>query len=100
MGEEGQRIPAGPGAAGRGVDRARAGRVDPAARRIEERQVHDRRVADAGGVRKKSSDLVREREAVKFAAIADWAESKTYPVAFMCGQLGVSGTTGCWCRSP
>jgi putative transposase len=27
---------------------------------------------------------------VKFAAIADWAASKTYPVAFMCEQLGVS----------
>jgi len=27
---------------------------------------------------------------VKFAAIADWAASKSYPVAFMCVQLGVS----------
>jgi putative transposase len=27
---------------------------------------------------------------VKFAAIADWAACKTYPVAFMCKQLGVS----------
>jgi transposase InsO family protein len=27
---------------------------------------------------------------VKFAAIADWAASKSYPVAFMCEQLGVS----------
>lgn len=27
---------------------------------------------------------------MKFAAIADWAASKTYPVAFMCKQLGVS----------
>ncbi len=27
---------------------------------------------------------------MKFAAIADWAASKTYPVAFMCAQLGVS----------
>jgi putative transposase len=27
---------------------------------------------------------------VKFAAIADWADSKTYPVAFMCRELGVS----------
>lgn len=25
-----------------------------------------------------------------FAAIADWAESRTYPVAFMCRELGVS----------
>src|SRR6266508_94164 len=39
---------------------------------------------------KKSSDLVREREAVKFAAIADWAASKSYPVSFMCAELGVS----------
>ena len=41
-------------------------------------------------LRKKSSDLVREREAVKFAAIADWADSDSYPVAFMCRELGVS----------
>jgi len=27
---------------------------------------------------------------VKFAAIADWADSDTYPVDFMCAQLGVS----------
>ena len=27
---------------------------------------------------------------MKFAAIADWADSKTYPVAFMCRELGVS----------
>jgi putative transposase len=27
---------------------------------------------------------------VKFAAIADWAESKEYPVSFMCEYLGVS----------
>jgi len=27
---------------------------------------------------------------VKFAAIADWADSKAYPVEFMCAQLGVS----------
>jgi putative transposase len=27
---------------------------------------------------------------VKFAAIADWAASKEYPVAFMCRELGVS----------
>jgi putative transposase len=27
---------------------------------------------------------------VKFAAIADWADSKSYPVAFMCRELGVS----------
>ena len=27
---------------------------------------------------------------MKFAAIADWADSDTYPVEFMCAQLGVS----------
>jgi len=27
---------------------------------------------------------------VKFAAIADWADSESFPVAFMCRQLGVS----------
>ena len=27
---------------------------------------------------------------MKFAAIADWADSQTYPVGFMCDQLGVS----------
>jgi putative transposase len=27
---------------------------------------------------------------VKFAAIADWADSKEYPVSFMCRELGVS----------
>ena len=27
---------------------------------------------------------------MKFAAIADWAESDSYPVTFMCAQLGVS----------
>ncbi|PIE26968.1 MAG: hypothetical protein CSA58_06835 [Micrococcales bacterium] len=45
---------------------------------------------DAGRVRKKSSDLVREPEAVRCAAIADWAEEGEYPVTFMCKQLGVS----------
>src|SRR5262249_11519124 len=44
------------------------------------------------GVRKKSSGLVRERPAVKFAAIADWAASKEYPVDFMCRELGVSSS--------
>src|SRR2546423_15042306 len=50
----------------------------------------ERRAEDAGRVRKKSSDLVRERQAVKFAAIADWAESSDFPVEFMCRELGVS----------
>lgn len=38
----------------------------------------------------KSSDLVRERQAVKFAAIADWADSDDFPVEFRCRELGVS----------
>ena len=58
-----------------------------------------RRTPDAGRVRKKSCGLVREREAVKFAAIAEWADtgayqhrclSGAYPVSFMCDELEVS----------
>src|SRR5665811_247585 len=90
MGEEDERFSAGADSAGRGADRVRAARVDPVARRTQGREGHDRRVADAGGVCKKSGDLVRERQAVKFAAIADWADSNSYPVAFMCVELGVS----------
>jgi hypothetical protein len=43
----------------------------------------------------KSSGLVRETTAAKYAAIADWAEQKAYSVTFMCDQLGgcVRGTT-------
>ena len=37
-----------------------------------------------------SCGLVRERTAVKYAAIADWAADKQYPVTFMCAQLGVA----------
>jgi hypothetical protein len=37
-----------------------------------------------------SSDLVRERQSVRFAAIAGWADSGDYPVSFMCAWLGVS----------
>src|SRR5664280_1449360 len=37
---------------------------------------------------KKSGDLVRERQAVKFAAIADWADSNSYPVAFHVRRAG------------
>src|SRR5450759_732603 len=90
MGEEDERFSAGADSAGRGADRVRAACVDPVARRTQGREGHDRRVADAGGVCKKSGDLVRERQAVKFAAIADWADSNSYPVAFMCVELGVS----------
>jgi putative transposase len=45
----------------------------------------------------KNSDLVCERKAVKFAAIADWADSDEYPVTFMCRELGVS-TSGYYDR--
>lgn len=38
----------------------------------------------------KSVHLVRERPAVKFAAIAGWIESGEYDVEFMCRQLSVS----------
>src|ERR1019366_6435518 len=33
---------------------------------------------------------VRERQSVRFAAIAGWADSDAYPVSFMCARLGVS----------
>lgn len=36
----------------------------------------------------KSGDVVRERQAVKLAAIADWVESEEYTVEFMCAELG------------
>jgi putative transposase len=37
----------------------------------------------------KSGSLVRETTAVKYAAIAGWADAKEFPVTFMCDQLGV-----------
>ena len=37
-----------------------------------------------------SSGLVREPTAVKYAAIADWAQEKEYSVAFMCAELRVT----------
>ena len=39
---------------------------------------------------RKSRDLVCEKRAVIFAAIADWVDTNSYPVNFMCEQLGVS----------
>src|SRR5512144_2157493 len=90
MGEEGQGCAGVGGAAGCRVDGLGASRTDPTASRGGRRQGHDRRAQDAGRVREKSSDLVRERKAVIFAAIADWADSGSYPVAFMCDHLGVS----------
>src|SRR5512144_128254 len=90
MGEEGQGCAGVGGAAGCRVDGLGASRTDPTASRGGRRQGHDRRAQDAGRVREKSSDLVRERKAVIFAAIADWADSGSYPVAFMCEHLGVS----------
>src|SRR5882724_12470190 len=80
MGEEGQRV--------QRIDEYPAGGFR--ARRTGAVAGGERRAQDAGGVRKKSCDLVRERQAVKFAAIADWADSESFPVAFMCRQLGVS----------
>jgi hypothetical protein len=42
------------------------------------------------GTSQKNSNLVREGTAVKYAAIADWADDKQYPVTFMCAQLGLT----------
>jgi transposase-like protein len=39
---------------------------------------------------KKSCRLVRERTAVKYATIADWATDKQFTVTFMCAQLGLA----------
>jgi len=36
------------------------------------------------------NDWVIDLDITKFAAIADWADSNSYPVAFMCVELGVS----------
>src|SRR5882724_10128785 len=80
MGEEGQRV--------QRIDEYPAGGFR--ARRTGAVAGGERRAQDAGRVRKKSSDLVRERQAVKFAAIADWADSSDFPVEFMCRELGVS----------
>src|SRR5674476_302922 len=53
--------------------------------------IRDRQTpSDGGGVLAKSRDLVCEKRAVIFAAIADWVDTNSYPVNFMCEQLGVS----------
>jgi putative transposase len=41
-------------------------------------------------ISRKSSGLVRERTAVIYAAIADWANEGEYSIAFMCDQLDVA----------
>src|SRR5665811_690790 len=74
----------------RSFGRVRTSRTGPATRRDERCQITERTTVNAGGFCKKSSDLVRERQAVKFAAIADWADLGTYPVVFMCTELEVS----------
>src|SRR5674476_107989 len=99
MGEESKKCERSRDAARRAVGRVRAGRTGPAARRDQGCQIRERTIVDAGGFRKKSGDLVRERQAVKFAAIADWADLGTYPVVFMCAELEVSAratTPGVW----
>src|SRR5665647_2610940 len=90
MGEEGTRCERSCDTTGRSVGRVRTSRTGPAARRDQGCEIPERTIVDAGGFRKKSSDLVRERQAVKFAAIADWADLGTYPVVFMCAELEVS----------
>ena len=80
MGEERERF--GPG----GAQTARSERTS----RTRTAAGGDHPITDAARVRKKSVDLVRERPAVKFAAIADWVESEGYDVEFLCEQLGVS----------
>src|ERR1035437_10066760 len=90
MGEEDARYERSRDAARRAARRVRTARTGPAARRDQGCQIRDCTIVDAGGFRKKSGDLVRERQAVKFAAIADWADLGTYPVVFMCAELEVS----------
>src|SRR5665811_2270204 len=90
MGEEDARYEGSCDTTGRSVGRVRTARTGPAARRDQGCQIRDCTIVDAGGFRKKSGDLVRERQAVKFAAIADWADLGTYPVVFMCAELEVS----------
>src|ERR1035437_8298550 len=90
MGEEGTRCERSYGTSGRSVGRVRTARTGPAARRDQGCQIRECTIVNAGGFRKKSSDLVRERQAVKFAASADWADLGTYPVVFMCAEREVS----------
>ncbi|MGH3866820.1 MAG: IS3 family transposase [Pseudonocardiaceae bacterium] len=79
MGEESERQRAGPG---QGSVRDRASRAGTAPQ-------GQRRPENGAGFRKKSGSLVREGTAVKYAAIADWADKKEFPVTFMCERLGV-----------
>src|SRR5665811_344559 len=90
MGEESTRCERNRDTTGRAVGRVRTARTGPATRGAQGCQIRECTIVDAGGFRKKSSDLVRERQAVKFAAIADWADMGTYPVVFMCAELEVS----------
>src|SRR5450759_2449295 len=90
MGEEDARCEGSCDSTGRAVGRIRTARTGPATRGAQGCQIRECTIVDAGGFRKKSGDLVRERQAVKFAAIADWADLGTYPVVFMCAELEVS----------
>src|SRR4051795_12235810 len=80
MGEESQGIRAG---SRQGPVRARADRAGTAPQ-------GERHTPHGARFRKKSGRLVRERTAVKYAAIADWATDKQFTVTFMCAQLGVA----------
>src|ERR1035437_3943454 len=100
MGEEGTRCERSYGTSGRSVGRVRTARTGPAARRDQGCQIRECTIVDAGGFCKKSGHLVRERQAVKFAAIADWADLGTYPVVFMCAQSAIAANfTACLSRT-
>src|SRR3954471_23275966 len=55
-----------------------------------ERDFAKKVIMPAGAGTRDRSRLVRERTAVKYAAIADWATDKQFTVTFMCAQLGVA----------
>src|SRR5664280_121667 len=77
MGEKGTRRERSCDTTGRAVGRVRTARTGPATRGAQGCQIRECAIVDAGGFCKKSGDLVRERQAVKFAAIADWADLGT-----------------------